>query len=580
MNKKLKVLFINFPTFTPSSVEACFKATPTTYLMQVPLGIAHLASVLEIQEFIESVECLDYCAELENGPKYGSYEVFIDTLAKEISYEPDIIAYSMNFSTQHDFFVRCEERLKPLWPNSIMIAGGAHATNITKDLFEQSEVDFIVRGEAEDAIVKMLDLIAAGKTDQASSIQGIYCRETIQDDQPLKICEYPDLEQLPTPCWHIFDMPRYVEKYSETFVHADRRNSCSIMTSRGCPFHCTFCSSFTLHGRKMRYFGPEWTKKAVMELYDTYGVTEFVIQDDMFTVHRERTVEMLTELQSLPVPDMALSVKNALSVNTLDDSVIDALAATGLETAYIAVESGSEHVNHNIMKKRVKLDKVPGIIEKFRERGVPTCCFFIMGFPGETREMMDEGIAFAESINSDWCTFNAVKPLVGTPLYDEMLAEGYIDHTPEYWAQTAYGLREFDTKEIDKEELNDLLYDANIRINFLKNYNVRSGNYDVAAKMFKNIVEDYPYHIIAWYMLHVCAKETGDLDQSSAYLIKIQKLLETDERATGMYLKYGSQLPDLKGLDVKLRQGDADFRVNASTSISQQLDADMEVASE
>ncbi|MBL4602496.1 MAG: B12-binding domain-containing radical SAM protein [Emcibacteraceae bacterium] len=573
MNRKLKVLFINFPTFTPAGVESCFKTTPSPYLMQVPLGIAHLASVLETKEFIESVECIDYCAELENGPAYGSYENFIATLASKITYTPDILAYSMNFSTQHDFFIRCEKQLKPMWPHSITIAGGTHATNITRELFQGSSLDYVVRGEAENSLAQLLNLISNDEADKASSIQGVYFKDSISNEKTLKISEYPDLDTLPAPCWHMFDMPRYTEKYSETFVHAERRKSCSIMTSRGCPFHCTFCSSFTLHGRKMRYFGVEWTKKVTTQLYEEYGVTEFIIQDDMFTVHRERTIEMLTELQKLSIPDLALSVKNALSINTLDESVIDALAATGLETAYLAVESGSEHVNHNIMKKRVKLDRVPGIIRMFRERNVPTCCFFIMGFPGETKEMMEEGIKFAESINSDWCTFNAVKPLVGTPLYDEMLAENYIDHTPEFWAQTAYGLREFDTKEIAKDELNTLLYDANIRINFLNNYNVRSGNYTVATNMFKNIVEDYPYHIIGWYMLHICSKKTGDEEQSREYLKKIKMLLETDERASSMFLQYEKNLPDLDSLNANLLQGAADYRVNASTSISQQLNS-------
>ena len=576
MIKKLKVLFINFPTFTPSSVESCFKTTPTSYLIQIPLGIVHLAAVLERQDYIESVECIDYCAELENGPAYGSYENFITTLASKVPYTPDIVAYSMNFSTQHDFFVRCEKLLKPMWPDSITIAGGTHSTNITRELFQGSSLDYIVRGEAEDSFAELLSLISKDELDEVSSIQGVYFRDSISKDECLKISEYPDLENLPAPSWHIFDMDKYTNRYSETFVHADRRKSCSIMTSRGCPFHCTFCSSFSLHGRKMRYFGPEWTKKVATQLYEKYDVTEFVIQDDMFTAHKKRTVEMLNELQTLPIPDMALSVKNALSVNTLDDAVIDALAATGLETAYLAVESGSQHVNNNVMKKRVKLHRVPEIIRKFRERNVPTCCFFIMGFPGETREMMHEGIKFAESINSDWCTFNAVKPLVGTPLYDEMLAEGYIEHTPEFWAQTAYGLREFDTKEVSKEELNDLLYDANIKINFLNNYNVRSGNYSVATSMFKNIVEDYPYHVIGWYMLHVCSKKTGDVEKSREYLAKIKMLLETDERSSGMYLKYEERLPDIDILNIQLVQEGADFRVNASTSINQQLQSTVE----
>ena len=581
MNKKLKVVFVNFPTITLDNVEKCFEIAPSPYWIKVPLGIAHLASVIEIQEFVENIECIDYCAELEDGPVYGTCENFIDALASRITYTPDVLAYSINFSTQHDFFVRCDKQLREMWPHSIALAGGAHATNIAREIFQESSIDYLVRGEAENSMVQLLKLISDGELNKASSIQGVYFRDSISNEETLKISEYPDLNKLPTPCWHIFDMSRYTrtENRSETFVERGMRKSCSIMTSRGCPYHCTFCSSFSLHGRKMRYFGVDWTKKATTQLYEKYGVTEFIIQDDLFTVHKERTIEMLTELQKLPIPDMRLSVKNALSINTLDEEVVEALAATGLETAYLAVESGSDYVNRDIMKKRVKLDRVPGIIEMFRERGISTVCFFILGFPGETKEMMEEGIRYAASINSDWCTFNAVKPLVGTPLYDEMLAEGYIDHTAEFWSQTAYGLRNFDTKEIDKDELNDLLYDANISVNFLNNFNVRTGNYGVAVNMFRNIVDDYPYHIIGWYMLHVCSKKIGDEEKSRECLKTIEILLKTDKRAASMFRKYEKSLPDLDSRNIELietDEADTSFRDNLSTTTTQELSADDE----
>lgn len=575
--KKLKVLFVNFPTISPKNVEACFKVKPSPYMAQVPLGIVHLGSVLEEKDYIKSVDCLDYCIELENGPTYGSYENFIETLAEKYDYEPDILAYSMNFSTQHDFFMRCEKILKMKWPKAICVAGGTHSTNITAELLEAHSLDYVVRGEAEDSFAQLLELVSSGRRKEALSIKGVYSKEFDFGKEPLKISEYPILENLPMPSWHLFDMSRYKRSMSEVFLYDSPKYSCSIMTSRGCPFHCTFCSSFSLHGRKMRYFGVEWVKRAVMGLYSKFEVSEFVIQDDMFTVHKERTVEMLSELQSLNIPRMGLSVKNALSVNTLNEPVVDALCKTGLETAYLAVESGSKHVNQNIMKKRVNLDTVPKVINMFRERDVPTVCFFILGFPGETKDMIFETIEFAKRINSDWCTFNAVKPLVGTPLYDEMLAEGYIDHTPDQWNQTAYGLREFDTKEISKEELNDLLYDANIKINFINNYNVKIGNYDKAIKMFQNIADQYPYHVVALYMLYKSFKGKKVFDESNDFMQKITNLLKTDQRAASMYNKYKRYLPDIDENEVFVLSGTGDFRSNSSTTVMQQLDENVEV---
>ena len=567
----MNILFVNFPTLSPENVQVCFTRKPTPYMAQIPLGIVHLAGAIKNLEFIENIECLDYCLELENGPNYGNYQNFIDRLADEIMFEPDLIAYSINFSTQHDFFVRTEKRLFKRWPNSTSVAGGTHATNVTLELLGTTNLDYVIRGEAELSFVQFINNIQAGKVDKLCDIQGVYSKFH-NSLEPLKISEYADLPDLPLPNWHLFDMERYKKSISETFLYGSERYSCSIMTSRGCPFHCTFCSSFTLHGRKMRYFGAEWVTKMVTQLNEEYGINEFVIQDDMFTVHTERTLEMLSALQGLGIPDIGLSVKNALSVNTLNEPVVDALASTGLETAYLAIESGSQHVNNNIIKKRVNLKRVPDIIKMFRERDVPTVCFFIMGFPGETKEMIAESISYAESICSDWCTFNAVKPLVGTPLYDEMLSEGYIDHTPEQWNQTAYGLREFDTKEISAEELNDILYEANIRINFIQNYNVKIGNYSKAAKMFKSISDQYQYHVVALYMLYICSKGLGNADASMNYLRQIYSTIDSDPRAANMYAKYREHMPDIT-VEIKGSiDTSSDFRSNSSTKIAQNLE--------
>ena len=147
-------------------------------------------------------------------------------------------------------------------------------------------------------------------------------------------------------------------------------------------------------------------------------------------------------------------------------------------------------MNKHIIKKRVNLGKVPKVIEMFRERGVISICYFIAGFPRETKEMMEESIQYAATINADWCTFNAVKPLLGTPVYDEMVAENYIDHNHVYWSQTSYGAREFDTKEISKEDLNDLLYDANININSnIRDYPLSSTLKDKDFRSTKDIIE-------------------------------------------------------------------------------------------
>ena len=111
-----------------------------------------------------------------------------------ITYDPDIIAYSMNFSTQHDFFTRCEKPIKDKWPNSVSVAGGTHTTNITRELFRQSSIDYIVRGEAEESFPQMLEYISKDEAAKAKTVQGVYSKESIADVKTLEISKYPDLK--------------------------------------------------------------------------------------------------------------------------------------------------------------------------------------------------------------------------------------------------------------------------------------------------------------------------------------------------------------------------------------------------
>jgi len=201
----------------------------------------------------------------------------------------------------------------------------------------------------------------------------------------------------------------------------------------------------------------------------------------------------------------------------------------------------------------------------FRERGIVTRVYFIHGFPGESKEMIVESINFAKELGADWCTFSAVKPLLGTPLYDEMVANKYIDDSPEYWSEATYGLREFDTKEITANELNDLLYEANIEINFLNNYNINARNYEKALVSFKDIVLDYPFHVVGHYMLYVCYKEQGDYSQAHKQLDTIKNIINSSDKANNMYQKYKDRMIGIKGFKSILISEGEEFRNLMST---------------
>jgi len=574
IKNKLKVVFVNLPTQRFSTVTDSLKEKnadfPQSINVSTPLGILHLASVVEAKDYIERIDCLDYALELLNGSKYGNLENFIDLVAEKITYSPDVLAFSVIFSTSHHFFITCAKRLKRKWPNVNIIIGGEHATNATKELFDLAPVDYIIRGEGEISFPEVLYYMHNNLQSKTASIKGVYSKKTINTEEVLNISELPqDLDKLPFPAYHILDMDRYKSNSTlrggRGIVEEDENALIGIMTLRGCPYRCTYCSANTVHSRSVRYFSIDYVIALIKKLYKEYSITTFAAEDDNFNLNKKRVIELLNEIQELQIPNFELRVPNALSVNSLDEAVIDALVSTGLKIVNLAVESGSKQVNHNIMKKGVRLDKCFDLIKMFRERGIVTRVYFIHGFPGESKEMIVKSINFAKELGADWCTFSAVKPLLGTPLYDEMVANKYIDDSPEYWSEAAYGLREFDTKEITANELNDLLYEANIEINFLNNYNINARNYEKALVSFKDIVLDYPFHVVGHYMLYVCYKEQGDYSQAHKQLDTIKNIINSSDKANNMYQKYKDRMIGIKGFKSILISEGEEFRNLMST---------------
>ena len=310
------------------------------------------------------------------------------------------------------------------------------------------------------------------------------------------------------------------------------------MTTRGCPYRCTFCSSFTVHGRSMRYRTDENVLAEVQALYDTYGVNLIIPEDDLFTVNRKRVISLLTALKGLNLPDFEMQFPSALSINTLDEEVLDSLIGAGMKICVLAVESGSTYTQRHIIKKNCNLEKAKSHVAYLKKKGIMVRCYFIFGFPAETKELMRESIDFAKELAADWSTMNIAAPLVGTEMYRQFVEMGVIEDNLETWSEAFFGSREFDTEEITADELNELAYRANLEINFLNNPSLVSGNYEKAIDIFDDILGSHPFHLVAIDCLIKCHQGLGNFDTVQALKERSLVLLKTDERARDMFIKY------------------------------------------
>ena len=570
---KPNILFVNFPTIPFDRLHDHFegKSVWSVQLHGEPLGILHLSSYLKSHSLVNQIGILDFSIALLRALNYDNVDHFIEEVTKEdVPFVPDIVACSINFTTSHPFMLRSVEYLKTTWPDATVVVGGNHATNATTKLLSFPFFDYVARGEAEVGFAQFVKEFAEGKT---PDVKGIYSDRTLppkergatiprwiigdgswsadRSDHLLDRCDtVDDLDDLPSPDWDLIDMETYATEQGRAAyigVAADKRKA-SLFTSRGCPFRCTFCATHTTFTRLLRYHSPAYISAQIKHLHKKYGITLFIIEDDLFTGNKEKVIEMLQAFKELNIPQFELQFPNALSVNTLNEAVIDALVDAKMETTELAVESGSDHVQKNVIHKRVRLHKVKPWIDYLHKKNVLVKALFILGFPNETKEQMLETIEFAKSIKADWSIFNAATPLVGTEMYEEFVNKGVITDDLEFLALTDFRKRVFDTEEVSAEELNDLVYRANLDVNFVNNPNLVEGRYERALELYDDVIGKYPWHIVALACSKRCQEGLGEDGKARALMSRIEEAVRGNNRAQAMLESYASLMPELEKL--------------------------------
>ncbi|SVC44898.1 uncharacterized protein METZ01_LOCUS297752, partial [marine metagenome] len=375
---------------------------------------------------------------------------------------PDYIGISVLFSTAHKTTGEISKSLKKIFPGRPIVVGGMHATNAVEKLLKFESIDYVCRGEGESIIVEFSNIIQS--CGDVEKIQGIYGKTKLKNNQIDGLNEsaplVENIDEIPFPAWHLLPMNDYIvpsgrARKIDTVI---QDGEATIMTTRGCPFFCTFCSSWTVHGRKMRYRSIENVLAEIDVLYHKYNVRSFVPEDDLFTVKKERIINLCNSVSSR-YKDLQFQFPNGLSVATLDDDVIAAMIRMGMSVATIAIESGSDFVQRKIIKKNASLTRAKKVVQSCRDQGVIVRCYYVLGFPGETKEMIEETISFSASISSDWSVYNIASPLSGTEMFDTLLTEGIIGDDFN-WDDSFYHDRSYDSPEITADELKKIAYRA------------------------------------------------------------------------------------------------------------------------
>jgi len=284
--------------------------------------------------------------------------------------------------------------------------GGPHVSfEIEGSFRDLPALDYIGIGEGEHTMIELARSLE-GKLD-VRDVRGLALRHNggIVRTAPRPLED--DLDRLPVPARDLVPLARYLAFDS----HA------SVVTSRGCPYECVFCSAPAWTGRSVRYRTPSLCVDEIEGLA-AHGFTEITIEDDLFTLYRKHFMAVCDELVRR---DTGIRWNAFSRVDTISPEIVETMARAGCQAICFGVESGSQEVL-DLVKKRSSLDKVKEAMRMTQEVGISALASFIIGLPGETEETLRKTVEFANELHQEFGSlygFHILSPFPGTEVRDK-----------------------------------------------------------------------------------------------------------------------------------------------------------------
>ncbi|MCX5884701.1 MAG: radical SAM protein [Proteobacteria bacterium] len=390
-----------------------------------PMGLGYLASVAEgLGIKVKILDCLMHGWEHEecvdkNFVRVGLSDKEIEE--KIIEFKPDLVGINCQFSRQYKIYHKIFSLIKKVDQRIIVVAGGPHATVCPEEVLNDDNCDYLLSGEAEDSFRELIE--ALQQDTEIASIDGLgwKTKEKLQLNPKMKFIH--DLNALPFPAYHIMELDKY---FGLDTSHGTRHKKrfCPIITSRGCPAKCTFCSAHQVWGNKYRMRSVENVIEEMRLLKDRYGVEEIMFEDDNVTADAKRAKLLFSRMIDERF-DFVWDTPNGAGVWSMDEELIDLMKQSGCIMLNFPVESGSQHVLKNIIKKPLDLGKVKRLVKYCQKIRLDHSMFIVIGSPGEKITNMWESFKFAVECGCFSPHISVATPYPGTQLYEDCVKNGY-----------------------------------------------------------------------------------------------------------------------------------------------------------
>lgn len=460
--------------------------------------------------------------------------VFASEIAQAMrEFSPQFIGISALFNSSNRYIQSLVACCKEVDSRVITLAGGGLPSAAFLAMLDSCPaLDAICKGEGE------LPLRALLEADDPWTVIHAHpswiCRAGVARGKQPKHDFLQDLDQIPPFDYAGINLDNYNQRSIDK-RYADRpKREMAIHTSRGCPFLCVFCSNPSLHGRDVRTMSVARVVSDVKRMRDEFGMTVLLLEDDHFFHDRERAKTLLREFAALGI---RVEFPNGVAVYAIDEEVAELFAKAGVSAVALAVESGSDHVLNNIIKKPLKKKLIQPAVEALRKFDVRSHVFIVIGLPGEQDEHRDETLQMLLDSGFDWVHVYLAMPIFGSRLYDICVQNGYIEsNNSNDFVATKSVIR---APGVDPERLEKFAYDMQLRVNFVENHNMKIGRYDVPIDYLKNVVTKYPDHAFGHHYLAQCYAATGQDALADKHGKTAQALFAQDSWWAGMAQKYG-----------------------------------------
>lgn len=399
-----------------------------------PLGLGYIAAALIKEEHDVRILHADYDPSFKSKSHenlFRNYPMFRQSLdsndllcwteikAAISSFKPDLVG-----TTALTVYLQSAWKVlqiaKQMSQDITTVIGGPDVTGKPEDSMKSPWVDYAISGEGEFVMPSLVRVLQRRDFSRLQTIPGISYR----DGNRVILCKSRapnvDVRDIPPPARNSLSFKQYPPDIYGT-----------IITERGCPYHCTFCNSPQLWGSTMRYHDIQGVLDEIQYIYERFGTTYYRFYDDVFGLNRNRIKRLLSGLI-----DRKIQIRYWCNsrFDVLDRELLDLMVKSGCDELSLGIESGSNKILKYV-KKNITVEKIKNCLPTLKSSEIGWSAFFIMGFPLETEEDLKLTLRLMEEVDPPkGIIFSIFTPYPGTELYEECCRLGLLPSNVELWS--------------------------------------------------------------------------------------------------------------------------------------------------